>query len=759
MATLPASTHPTARDPGNLWYVLIVATCLAILLAGYWVLQPTLYCGYVYDDHVTVLDPALKPLSLELLARLFSGIHMQDYYPVFYASLAIDRYLWAGKPFGLHLTNLVLHLINVLLVYALAVRLVRRTAQRDDGSWRLGAWGIATVAALLFAVHPNHVEPVAWVSGRKVLFAAMWGLAAVHLYLFALRDGRRHLLGQIGAVACTALACMSNVYAVVVPAFIVLTDRLCSDRGWLKAGWVSWPHGVVAAGAVVAKVTSRSGGVDRESPFSGWLDWAGTVLSVYGKNVVSLLSPTRRNILYPNEIVSSPASGWALLGLFMVIVLVLFIRAGRQRPLLWFAAWWWLLALVPTTQLARHHILRADRYLYIPGVGACLLAGLATVGLWRWAVRSRWRLIPASLVSILACSLASGLSLSSRFRTTDWFDDETLWRASIEVDEANPDAHHSLGCMLMRKGKLEDALQHLRRSIELNPRHVDAHNTLSVLMLKLDRPEQAVENGRLAVEIRPELAEAKFNLARALMAADHYGLALDQWQRGLEQKPDDLGARFYLAQTLLKLGRSQQAIEAYRRVLRAEPDYAQARLGLARAKQQIDQVDGAEAELRQLLSDTPDHPEARALLGDLMLRRKSYDAAAKQYRQAIAAQEDYLPARIALAWLLATCPDPDLRDGKQAVALLEPYVADGTGTDNLPLLRALAAAYAETGRFEKAVETEAKATEQARRSGRTDLAEACHRRLTAYRAGKTVRSSDAAAVRTPATTSQPAREP
>ncbi len=719
-----------------------LASChvlLAVLIAAatFVVLAPTLRNTFCYDDHATLLgNRVIDHLTRDAVAALFGGFHLNDYYPVFYLSLAIDRAIWNLRPVGFHLTNLVLHVVNVWVVYALVFRLAGRGADAVGGATRPNRWLLAVVAALLFAVHPNHVEPVAWITGRKVLLACLWGLVGVHCYLTALTDHGRRWRWVVAGCLCAALACMSNVYAMVVPALVVLIDHIYGRRSWWRAAWVNWPFGLVALGAVALKVASRTGGVARDSQFASRAEWLWTTIALYWDNVRSLFVPSGRNVLYVNEVVHSLTEAAFLAGLAAMGATVGLLWAVRRRRLAMVGLLWFLLALAPTSQVARHHIFRADRYLYFPGVGACLLAGLVLATVWSWPRRWLWR---GPVVVLFAIAFVT-FARASRVRSHDWRDDRTLWQASLAQEERNADAHQSLGCVLMRHDENEEALAHLERCVELRPLHVDAHNTLSVLMLKLGQTDRAVHHGRLAVQIRPDQAEPKFNYGLALRASGKRVEALAQLEAGLKQKPDDIGARFYRAEVLAELGREVQAVEAYRHALDLRDSHVEARYGLALALIRLERFDEAEGELSKIVAVHPEFAEAHCKQAELSRRRGDYAEAIARYRRAVRARPDLPLPRQGLGWILATCPRAELRNGVEALAVLEPVV-EGTGRDDPSVWGTLAAAYAEAGQFAQAVEAAGRALTLAKQSGNEDLAKALQHRRARYAASQPHRES------------------
>lgn len=697
----------------------------AVSMPIVWIYVNTLGYSYVYDDVVTLVsNEHIRDLSLDTLRRLFGGTLLQDYYPVFYLSLAVDRHVWGLHLGGFHLTNMVLHALCTMLVYALAFRLVRLDGRREPRPLERSPWVVAVAAALWFAVHPNHVEPVAWITGRKVLLAGLWGLLAVHLYLFMLSGDRGARWYGVGSWLCAALACMSNVYAVVVPVLLLLIDRVYSGSGRWRSAMRGLPFLAISLAAAAIKVASRAGGVAKPSPFESRTEWLLTTVSLYRENVGSLFSPFTRNVLYPNEVVDEPSDPAFVVGAILIVLTLVLVFLLRRRGMAWVGLLWFLLALAPTSQLARHHIFRADRYLYIPDMGAALLAGLAVAAVWRVSRRIAWR------GSVIALCLTIGclFGLSAKISTARWKDEASLWRASLDQNERNADAHQSLGCALMRKGEHEEALLHLQRAVELRPGHRDAHNTLCCLLLQMGRTREAIQHGRIAVQILPDRAEHYFSLARALAAQKEYAEAIRQYRAGLEIDPNDVGAWYYLASTLADVGDLKGAIEAYRRALELKPLYVEARFGLAVALKRSGQRERAAHMLERLIEDRPEFAEARCHLAQLAAEKQDYARALELYASAVEARPNLLSARYDLARLLAVCPTAELRDTDRALVLVRGCLAE-EGRDDPTAWETLAIVHAAAGRPREARQAVQKAKALADKQGKSDVVRRIEHRL------------------------------
>ncbi len=346
-----------------------------------------------WDDQATIAgNPLLGRLSIPRFAQYFTAFYNYDYYPVFYLSLWPERFLWGENPFGHHLTNLLLHALNAALVYLLALKLLpdRKPAR-------------AAIVAAVWALHPVAVEPVSWATGRKVLLAASFSLLSLHFYLRAEESRGKTGRWRTAAVALFSLGCLSNVAAAAAAPVFGAYEYACRRR--LGRALVrSLPFLLVGIAALFLKIYGRRSHPEAP-PEIIWTSarWLPTALAVLGKNLLSLLFPLRLSPRYVSVAASLPWPPSFWIGLSAALIALAGLRRCRRDPARLFALLWLLLALAPTYGLFRHHIFRADRFLYIPAVGLFLLAGTA----WpKPGGRSRqWAALPIAVFLLLESAL------------------------------------------------------------------------------------------------------------------------------------------------------------------------------------------------------------------------------------------------------------------------------------------------------------------------------------------------------------------
>jgi protein O-mannosyl-transferase len=289
-----------------------------------------------------------------------------------------------------------------------------------------------------------------------------------------------------------------------------------------------------------------------------------------------------------------------------------------------------------------------------------------------------------------------GIALNERAKT-----DEAIahYQQAIQLRPGYAEAHYNLGRLLAQKGQLDDAVTHYEKALEINPADADAHNNLGVTLFGSGRMDEAIAHYQEALKIRPDYAEASCNLANVLLAKGDLDGAIAHYSACLTLSPNQAEAQYDLASALLRKGRMDEAIAHYKKALELRPDSA----------------------------------DAHANLGSAFLAKGRVQDAIAAYRNALRISPENVPAQSNLAWILATSSDPSLRNGSEAVRLAQKADSESSRSENHPIvLRILAAAYAESGRFAEAKETARQALQEAETQGNSVLANALQGEIALY---------------------------
>ncbi len=772
----PGDAAPSKRSLGR---VAALAGALVLAAAVWAVFWPVLGHGFVgYDEQGQIVEnPLIRSLSPPALVRMFTQRSDTSYYPVRLLSLAVDYAVWGLDPTGYHLTNLLLHTANALLLYGLVLRLLRRRRRPDspDRASRAGGGVWPAVAAALgaglFALHPVVVEPVVWTGAREEVLMVFGALVCVHLHLsgrrLAARGGR-----TAGVVACHAgavlgcvIACGSSAVGAAVPLIVTAWDLLARRRPrWWRLVAADAPLWAVGAATIVLKVTEPVSASAAELRTGLSISQRLLVaVNLYPMNLRAVLWPDRLSTQYPWRVPQGLLDPWVLWGLAAIAGTVaagVLLRRRRAGAALVAGLAWFVLGLAPSSQLVPHHIYRADRFLYLPLVGLAVLAGAGLERLRRRVLRGAAAAAGVAVLSVWGVLAAGEVPV--------WRDSLSLFGRALEIDPTNTGAHYNLGVTYAGKKQYRKAIEHYKRALEVHPGYLAVLNNLGGVLLDTGRPDQAVAYLERAVRIDPSYLNARVNLGNALIAAGRDAEAAHHLRHALTLDPDDVQARHNLANLLAKhgqLGRAEAhyrrllavhpdnvdaryslgnallgqqkypaAIEQYRRALQLDPGRAKPHNNLASAYLAMGRLDEAAAQYREAIRIDPRHERAHYNLANLLARRLAYAEAKEHFERAIAIRPGYTHAMYEFARLLRTCPDPGVRDVDRAVRMAE-RLCGLSGYADPRHLSALAECYAAAGRLDQAVGAAEAAIELAREAGREELAEAIGRQLQQYRDG------------------------
>ncbi len=552
-------------------------TSAVALAAGVWVIfAPVLgyeFAGYDIQDQVTD-NPFIHHLSWTNLGRIFTQRYVTSYYPVRLLSFAIDRALWGLDPRGFHLTNLLIHTANVLLVYALGLRIRRWTGVS-------GAWGVAvaTVAAGLFAVHPLVVEPIAWVSAREELLMVLGTLATLHFYAAARRrwiEGGRGVGYSVAAVVACLVACGSSAIGAVIPVMVTAWEVLApGQRKARRVAWTTAPFWAIGVATFVLKVAEPPPAL--RPPGWSTAERALAALMVYAKDAAAMVWPYGLTPMYPSPTAPDPGDPWVWVGLALVAGTVAAGTAlARAR---WRAALWGLVAVVvamlPHLQVLAHHIHRRDRFLYLP------LAGLS-VGLAALGAQVGRRLLRAAVVAAGAMALGV-LAASSAMNLPVWRDPVTLHTRMVALKPDRPEARCDLGSALSDAGHPRAAEKHLRWAVALDS----------------------------------DYARARYNLGNLCLNQGRIEDARRQYEQSLARAPDDPYALNNDGIVMILMGRADDAEGAFRRALRGSPYHMSSLRNLGRLLATQGRFEEAEVLLWAALSIDPARGRTRQELADV----------------------------------------------------------------------------------------------------------------------------------------------
>jgi len=538
---------------GKFSVILICLLLASATLIAFEPLRHNQFLNYDDNDYITENQHVQSGLNLKSIKWAFISTHAANWHPVTWLSHIIDCQLFGLNPAGHHFTNLLLHIANTLLLFWV---LKDMTA---------AIWQSAFVAAA-FALHPLHVESVAWISERKDVLSTLFWLLTMAAYVRYVRQ--RSVIRYIGTLFLFALGLMAKPMLVTLPFVLLLLDYWPLNRLSRKTIYEKIPFFALSAvSSVVTFLAQRSGGAVAHIdllPLSMRL--ANTPVS-YVKYIGKMFWPTKLAVLYPYY--GEKLSAWlvvtSVLALLAVTILVIRLASKhRYLPVGWF---WYLGTLVPVIGLVQvGNQPLADRYTYIP------LTGLFII-IWVLPELLAGRRYRKLLLGLSATSVLLVLSVCTFSQVGRWRDSITLFEHAIAVTSYNFAAHYNLGVALASQGRANEAINHYRQAIKIRPDHFEAYSNLGNLLSEQGKLDEAIDNYRRALEFKPDDAVAHYNLGILLAQQGKFSDAIDNFNQALKAKPDYAEAYNNLGNTLLALGRLDEAVACYRQALHFKPDW------------------------------------------------------------------------------------------------------------------------------------------------------------------------------------------
>ena len=715
----PVSTSTAPTRSGNAhaatwrWVIL-----LALVFAAY---APSQHAEFVnWDDPIHVYENP-RVTSPDALRHAWTDGTKPGFYPVLYGIYRLEWLAGGGKAWLFHVDNVLLHAVNMLLVGLLA---------RALAMGPLAAWLVAGV----WALHPVHVESVAWVTERKnVLYVLFW-LGSLLLYLRSRRPGSGAALAYAASLVLFVLSLLSKAAAMTLPAAFVLAEwargRRLDGRFWLSLV----PYIVLGVLGGIELVQLVPATLD-VPPLESRLRVACRALWFY---LAKFLWPHPLVPVYPTWSIAhlDVPDVLAALGVVGLAVAAVALRARVPRVMV-FAAGFFVtniaLVLGVVWNSYQGYAFVADRYLYLPAVGLSLLAVGALGGLRRITG------LPAGAATILATAWLALLAVATSRQAAVWNDSDRLWTYTLAY---NPDCavcHENLALVLMDRGDLAAAEKHYEEALRLD---IDPQGALAFGSLRLQqgRLDEAAALYELAGRLDPHSPKVPYNLGIVREGQGDLEGAIARYRDAVRLEPEWPDAHNNLGVTLFKTGRVEEAKREFEATLRLHPGDIEAELNLGRIAVEGEDWEEAGRHYRAAAAaatETRQSIVAHTGLAAALVNQGKFSEAIEHYRAALRLDPGDVDVLGVLAWILATNPDAQWRDGAEAVRLAERACALTENRD-ADALDTLAVAYAEAGRFEDAVRAAHQALD--RPDVPSGLADQIRARLALYQAGQAYRA-------------------
>lgn len=619
---------------------LLGALIALATMAAYWQVTENDFVNFDDDVYVTGNLRIQTGSFAEKMAWAFTSFDNSNWHPVTWLSHILDWRLFGDDPTGHHAMNLGIHILSAVLLLLVLARMTGRV------------WESAFVAAL-FAVHPLHVESVAWVAERKDVLSTLFWILTMWAYVrYAERPvGRRYFL----VLLLFGLGLMAKPMLVSLPIVLLLLDywplgRMASrgagkGRSFRALLVEKIPlFAMSAASSVVtyiAQQTTHAMKSFSDIPLAARLENA---LVSYARYLGKMFWPTDLAVFYPH-----PVGGWPLMYLAGAALVLLCISAliglnARKHPYLVVGWLWYIITLVPVIGIVQvGSQAMADRYTYVPLIG-CFVAiswGASELLRWTWERgkkkdsrdgKERTGRVTAltprvAIPTVLAVGIIAVLVILTRAQVRVWRDSITLFTHALEVTEDNAVAHTNLGVELAMQGSIEEAMAHYREAIRIDPKAAQAYNNLGMLLDAQGKGEEAVPYFEKALSIAPRSADACNNLGTALMHIGQVELAIEYFRKAIELNPRLPGGHVNLANALSSQFKFEEASRHYRLAMRLQPNDARIPYNYGAALHFAGKLNEAEALYRKAIGIDPDLLPAYLGLASVLYRKGDYDGA------------------------------------------------------------------------------------------------------------------------------------
>jgi tetratricopeptide (TPR) repeat protein len=699
--------------------------CLALVVVSGTVFCQLRHCGFInFDDPEYVTDNfhVRQGLTVQGVVWAFTQSHAANWHPLTWLSHMLDCQIFGLNPARHHLVNLAFHIANTLLLFSVLNRMTGLRSNKSIGATtpqaglrpdkgvgattpRVGALWRSAVVAGLFALHPLHVESVAWIAERKDVLSTFFWLLTLGAYVRyaegvtsdqpSPRSGTasRCQVTRKAAVPAPNLSCvtchpslfyclallffalglMSKPMLVTLPFVLLLLDYWPLQRvsrfkvqgsndeahapppstfnsqlsTMLRLALEKWPFFLLtAASCVVTFIAQNKGGAVASFGQVPFALRAENALISYFRYIGRMIWPVDLAAIYPFP-TALPIWQSIMAGTLLVVLTAWFFRRAGRQPFLLTGWLWYLGTLVPVigfVQVGAQSM--ADRYTYVP------LIGLFIMIVWMaadWAEGSRGRKMAAS---ILAAAVLSACAVSSAVQLGYWKNSVVLFRHALTVTGNNAVAHNNLATALAVLGRRDEAMDHYSEAARLNPASPLIENNFGVALARDGQTDTAIQHYSRAIQLNSNYFEAYNNLGVALFAQGHWDDAATNFMRALSLNPDYPEARNNFGGLLAREGKHDQAIQQFSLALRLNPASSEAHFNLAVSLLQLGRDTEAVPHLSEAVRLDPASADARYQLGLAFLRQGRLDAAAGQFEEATRLKPDDARAQFNLGTAL-----------------------------------------------------------------------------------------------------------
>ena len=527
------------------------------------------------DPGLIVRNTQIRSLEWSNIKEIFALRRASTYQPLRVLSYALDYHFWKLNPLGYHITNITLYLLTCIIIFFATGQLLKVLRERGTPQSNTR---VALFAALIFAVHPVHVEAVTWLSARKEVLVGFFFFASLYCYLRAGRSSeRRAHVGLYGlAFLCFVLACLSKPVAVVLPGVILLLEfsrgRLELRRFLRKV----LPFALLLLVSLVVTYILLKAMVEADGiyPYRGG-DFLSNFLLAFRFSILNIKLMALTINYSPVYVLALPSTILTV-STFMFVVfnlglIGLAVFMFHRSKVVFFAVFWFYVTILPFLNIIPISTILADRYVFISSFAYCLILALGFESLWSLTQKDLSKDFFPSLSVTLLVFLVAGYSYMTVNQNRMWRDTYTLWSEALAKDPHNAVAMNGLGVVYLENEMNEKAREVLEKAVTISPLDPLVHNNLGIVYERMEQYTRSEHHYLRALSLRPGHVEARINLSNLQAKIGDLESAIKSLKALVAERPQDAILYYRLGFLYEDASRLDEAIESYKKSSELRP--------------------------------------------------------------------------------------------------------------------------------------------------------------------------------------------
>lgn len=634
---------------------LKIAVMLGLVIATltvYWQIKNFDFVNY--DDWYYIVENihVQGGITKDGIVWAFTTFLSPNWHPVTWLSLMLDAELFLKNPGGYHWTSLLFHMANVILLFLVLYRMT-------GALWKSG------FVAALFAIHPLHIESVAWISERKDVLSAFFGWLTVLAYIrYASNLDKRHYMTVL---LLFTLGLMSKPMLVTLPFILILLDFW--PLGRIKIAQLRWKTQDDCMEAsiiriliekipllllsVIISVITYSAQTRAMTPITVLpLDVRiANALYSYACYIQKMLWPSELAVFYPHPLkIPLGLPEITGIGIALIAVTIFALRKAKKYPYLAVGWLWYLGTLVPVMGFVQVGLQgMADRYTYFPLVGLYIVIAWGIPDcLKSWNYQKTFLFVSAVIIIAV-------LMIVSINQVKYWQNGQTLFEHCLKVTQRNYIVHNMLGSYLRRTGRIPEAMIHFEEAIKIAPDFVFAYQNMGYALQSAGRHSEAIPHYLMALKLKPDDHDIYHRLGVAYMEDKDYNQAISLFRKALDLNPQNAAIYNSLGMAFMNKGKLEKAYEALSKTVDLQPDHAGYRNNLAMLYVRQGKSDMAIFQYRKAIAIQPDYANAHYYLAKVLECKEQYQEAQLHYERACSINPAYKDRKSMMTGLSFQC--------------------------------------------------------------------------------------------------------